>query len=252
MTLVDDLTQFGLTRQESTMYLALQARGELTGYEAAKLTGISRSNAYNALAALVEKGAAYVMESAVTKYTPVSFEEFSGNRARRLAELRERIVANLPARKAETEGYITISGETHILDKARNMLAAAEYRVYASVSSGLLAKVESDLRALAKRGVKVVVLTDAAVSIDGAIAYEKGQVEGQLRLIVDSSIVLTGQIAEVDGATCLYSKNRNLVDVFKEMLQNEITLLTLAGAHAPADGKGARADAHTGGTTCAS
>ena len=42
--------------------MTLLAEGRLTGYEATKLTGISRSNTYTALAGLVEKGAAYVLE----------------------------------------------------------------------------------------------------------------------------------------------------------------------------------------------
>ena len=42
--------------------------GELTGYEVAKLTGISRSNVYGALSALADKGAAYLMEGNSSKY----------------------------------------------------------------------------------------------------------------------------------------------------------------------------------------
>ena len=84
--LTEELLHFGLTRQEANLYLTLLTHGELTGYEAAKLTGISRSNTYNALAGLVEKGAAWVMEENVTRYSAVPFEEFSGNVIRRLQQ----------------------------------------------------------------------------------------------------------------------------------------------------------------------
>ena len=57
MDIIEKLTYFNLTRQEATLYLTLLAEGRLTGYEATKLTGISRSNTYTALAGLVEKGA---------------------------------------------------------------------------------------------------------------------------------------------------------------------------------------------------
>ena len=40
------LQQFGLTRQEAKVYLLLLTEGCLSGYEAAKRAGISRSNAY--------------------------------------------------------------------------------------------------------------------------------------------------------------------------------------------------------------
>ena len=58
--IIEQLTLFGLSRQEAAIYLCLLKNEELTGYEVAKLTGISRSNVYNGLASLVEHGAAYV------------------------------------------------------------------------------------------------------------------------------------------------------------------------------------------------
>lgn len=52
MAYIEDLMQFGLTRQESAIYYALLSEGMMTGYEAAKVSGVSRSNTYTALAAL--------------------------------------------------------------------------------------------------------------------------------------------------------------------------------------------------------
>ena len=49
--LINKLMLFGLTRQEAMIYLCLAANQELSGYETSKITGISRSNVYNALAA---------------------------------------------------------------------------------------------------------------------------------------------------------------------------------------------------------
>ena len=47
---VELLMSFGLTRQEARVYVLLLGEGALSGYEAAKRLGISRSNAYAALA----------------------------------------------------------------------------------------------------------------------------------------------------------------------------------------------------------
>ena len=44
---IEKLTEFGLTRQEATVYENLLAEGKSSGYEVAKATGISRSNAYS-------------------------------------------------------------------------------------------------------------------------------------------------------------------------------------------------------------
>ena len=62
----------------------------MTGYEVAKQTGISRSNAYNSLASMTEKGATYLVEEGNTrKYVPVPVEEFCKNRIRRMEEARQ-------------------------------------------------------------------------------------------------------------------------------------------------------------------
>ena len=81
---VDYLLHFGLTRQEAGVYERLLLKGRQTGYEAAKEAGISRSNAYSALAALTEKGAAYVMEDSARRYVPVPLKEFLENCLRRM------------------------------------------------------------------------------------------------------------------------------------------------------------------------
>ena len=39
--------------------------------------------------------------------------------------------------------------------------------------------------------------------------------------------MLTGRISDGENSTCLFSRNRNLVDIFKEMLKNEITLIEM-------------------------
>ena len=74
--LTEKLVQFGLTRQEASIYLCLLRNRELSGYEVSKLTGISRSNVYGALAGLVEEGAAYLLEGETNKYTDVSAADF--------------------------------------------------------------------------------------------------------------------------------------------------------------------------------
>ena len=81
-SLIEKLMAFGLTRQEASVYLCLYQKGTLTGYEAAKVTGISRSNVYNALGGLVEKGAAYLLEGSSSKYMheEVACCEYAENR----------------------------------------------------------------------------------------------------------------------------------------------------------------------------
>ena len=223
----EELLHFGLTRQEANLYLTLLSHGELSGYEAAKLTGISRSNTYNALAGLVEKGAAYSMEENVVRYTAVPFREFSGNVIRRLQQKQESLLPRLPQRKTETQGYITIRGTQQIMDKLVNLILETRQRLYISVPADILTLVEPLLKQQSAEEKKVVILSDLPAPLPGAVCYPTRKGAGQIRLIVDSIKVLTGRISDGEDAACLFSLNRNLVDIFKEMLKNEITLIEM-------------------------
>ena len=146
--IIEQLILFGLSRQEAAIYLCLLQNEELTGYEVAKLTGISRSNVYNGLASLVEHGAAYVIEGTSSKYLAVALSEFCDNRIRYLRKAKERLVADGPRKNLPREGYITIEGYDHICDKIRHMLLGAEKRIYFSATGEFLEQWSEEIREL--------------------------------------------------------------------------------------------------------
>jgi len=219
--------QFNLTRHEGTIYLTLLSEGDLNGYEVSKITGISRSNAYASLASLVEKGGAFVIEGATTRYTPVPIEEFCGNKIRKLQETKQNLIKTIPHKREEAEGYITITGENHILNKMKNMITEAKSRVYLSVSVKILQELLPEIEDAIFRGIKIVVITDVPFSLRGIIVYLTEKSKQQIRLIADSAEVLTGDIDDGEYATCLYSRKKNLVDLLKDSLRNEIQLIEM-------------------------
>ena len=228
MDLIEGLTKFNLTKQEATLYVQLLKAGTLTGYEAAKQTGISRSNTYTALAGLVEKGAAYVLEEGkVTRYTPVAPEEFCANKIRRLGEIKQDILQQLPTYNTTVDGYITIKGEQEIVDKLRNTVAQAKERIYVSGNGRVLELLRGELSQAVAKGLKVVVIGDRSYLLPGAVCYGTSKQTEQIRLIADSRTVLTGDLEDAKDSSCLYSCKRNLVDLFKEALKNEIELIKL-------------------------
>ena len=225
--LIDKLMLFGLTRQEASIYLCLAANGEMSGYEVSKITGISRSNVYNALARLVEEGAAYLLEGSTNKYTAVLVEEFCQNKIRLLQQTKEELVRKMPRAEKDSQGYITISGHKHIMDKIHYMLASVEQRVYLSMPVEYLEQFRAEIQLLLKKGLKVVLLVKEKVDFFGAILYITDKEEQQIRLIVDSEYVLTGDMTGSASDTCLYCGQRNFVNVFKESMKNEIRLIEL-------------------------
>lgn len=235
--IIEKLLLFGLGRQEAVIYLCLLKNGELTGYEVAKLTGISRSNVYNALASLVERGAAYICEGSANKYVAVSIEEFCDNRIRYLQEQEKFLLLHAPKRQWSSEGYITIEGYEHIVDKIHHMILGAKQRIYFAGNEELLAKWESELKEVLSKEVKVVLLSEElpeSLSQEKIIFYKRlpgteawGSGREQIRLIIDSAYVLTGDVTGTSADTCLYSAQKNFVNVFKEAMSNEIKLIEI-------------------------
>lgn len=224
MNFIDSLNDFGLTRQEGSIYSALLNHGEMTGYEVAKDTGISRSNVYAALTALVEKGAAYLVQGEATKYRPVEISRFTENRISELKKTALWLEKHAPRKVISCDGYITIIGAKNIKNKIRQMLAETELRLYMMAPAKVLGEFEKELAEIVKAGKKVVLLTKD-FKLAGAKIYETKPDQGQLRFITDSSYVLTGELTDDEHDTCLYSGQKNLVEVMKEALKDKITLL---------------------------
>ena len=222
------LMEFGLTRQEASIYQCLLTEGKVTGYEVAKQTGISRSNAYNSLASMTEKGAAYLVEEASTrKYVPVPLNEFCKNRIRKLEESGKWLQEHMPTEKAYVEGYITIEGAENILNKIKNLLSQVDQRVYISCTRNYLLLFVDELESLIRAKKKVVIVTDQPVNFRNARVYMGNNRGMQIGVITDSRYVLTGEYGEGSINTCLYSGQKNFVELYKSALSNEIKLLAI-------------------------
>lgn len=227
------LVMFGLTRQEANIYLCLYQNGELTGYEVAKQTGISRSNVYSALAGLTDKGAAYLAQGASSKYVAVPIEEFCKNKIRYLKQEQEYLLKNIPAMKEQEIGYITIEGYKNIWDKIINMIRSADKRIYISASYQTIERLMKELQDAVNREIKLVILSDQTPKSEDLFhesTYYQCENRGtNLRLIIDSAYALTGEITGSRDDTCLYTGQKNFINVFKDTLRNEIKLTQLQG-----------------------
>ena len=231
-TFIERLMNFGLSRQDAIVYLCLLKSGELSGYEVAKLTGISRSNVYSTLSGLVEHGAAYLIEGVTSKYIAVPLEEFCEDHIRQLQTDKEYLKTHGPKQSKTVEGYVTVEGVRHVMDKIHNMLISVEQRVYFSASARFIEQWKGELINLKKEDKKVVLITDENPGnwvTDDMIVYQSDESKkDQIRLIVDSTQVLTGQVNN-ESANCLFCGQENFVNVFKEAMRNEILLIELKG-----------------------
>ncbi len=222
------LKSFGLTNQESIIYESLLQKGTMTGYEASKETGISRSNVYSSLSGLVDKGAAYLIEGEPTRYTPVPVDSFCENTISELSDKASYLAEHAPEVVELSDGYITLLGSRNIYHMISEMLRKCQLRVYILAESELVMQFAEEIRELIASDKKVVVLSDAC-DLDGAIFYKMEVEPKQIRIITDSSYVLTGECSGKDTDTCLYSGQKNLVSVLKEALEYRMKLINLSG-----------------------
>ncbi len=232
MDLIDCFMRLGFTRHESMLYVTLCSEGELTGYEASKISGIPRSNAYLALAGLAEKGGVYRIEGDSARYSAVPPKELVLNLKREFHEVLNFIEKNAPGRSAAVDSYITISGRSNIINKMKNIVNEAKERVYLSMAPAEMEHIAAETGDAVRRGLKVVVISSPGFRAEGTQIFFNKKQPGQIRIIADSSQVLTGELSETE-ATCLYSKNKNLVNLIKDSLTNEIKLIEIQEKNNP-------------------
>jgi HTH-type transcriptional regulator, sugar sensing transcriptional regulator len=234
------LVKLGLSRLEASIYLALLTDGELNGYEVSKRLSLSRSNAYTALASLVEKGAAWTVAGTPTRYTAVPPKELCDNRQRRLKAVSDALLSSLPEKRETPGSFVTIVGAGRILDRLRALVSGAEERVYLAVEGDILKAILPEIQAILQNGKKAVIITDRPIASDaearpflaGATVHVGPCAKDRIRAIADSRFVLTGEISGGDRASCLYSDQKNLADIFKDALKAEIRLIELEGERA--------------------
>lgn len=224
MDLVQGLKNIGFTQQEANIYITLLKNGELSGYEVAKLSGISRSNVYAALSSLVEKGGAVIIQSNPTKYISTPKRELLANTRRAFEKNMEYLIYHLSDEVIPKDPYITISGETNCMNKIKNMILSAEQRIYISGNNDDIQHFERELKTADKEGLKVVIIAPSPMD-DIKCIYYSSPIQDSIKLIVDTREIITGKLS--NPPQFLYTQNKTLVRLIRETFMNEIELIKL-------------------------
>lgn len=219
--MIERLFEFGLTKSEAQIYLKLLSYEQLGAYEIASKTNIARANVYDNLKSLEKKGAVYLIEGKTIKYTAVEMNQFLENKMKELKEKADFLIKNAPSCQKEETGYITIKGSKNIRNKIGEMLNETQLRLYILAETAVLKDFREELLKLIEEKKKVVIFNDE-ISLKGAKIYKVKPEPGQLRFITDSNFVLTGELTGSEEDTCLYSGQKNLVEVMKEALGSKI------------------------------
>lgn len=220
MNLNEALKNLGFTQQEAVLYIKLATTTSMTGYEAAKSSGISRSNAYASLSNLVDKGYAHTIDGNPVHYVAIPKEDLITNAKRDFAATLSVVEEKLSTTPITNEPYITVTGEKAVYDKMKNIILQASERIYVSVSAAILKELEEELIIACEKGLKVVVLSSEDISCGEHVYYPTDR-NASIKLIADTKEIIAGTLTQ-----SLYSKNATLVNIIRESLIDEITLIT--------------------------
>jgi len=223
MDLIEVLKKFGFTGQEALLYITLLKHGEITGYEAAKINGISRSNAYSALSKLVEKGAIIKSNDNIKKYMAISKQDLIHTLKRSSQESFDFLYQNLPEKKSSLTPYFTVTGKKNILNKLHNIIDLAQKRIYISIHSHELKSIATNIQTCIQRGIKTAIISDVDPEIPGVIYYSKVNGPGFIKIIADTARIFTCDLSQ-EVKNGLYSEEQHLVKIMREAILNEIEL----------------------------
>lgn len=243
------LTAFGFNQLESMVYCELLRQSPATGYRLSQRIGRAPANIYQALKALLQKGAVLEESDAAdaTSYVPVPPDQLfaslrSGFMTRTEAALEAlREVRNPP--KQDTLSQLRTASQ--VIERARAMIDNARQTIIFDMVPELFDLLAPELRAAEARGLSLVGIAYRAADVSPTMPF-KGEPEGAVRkrwpglgmiVVTDASEQLVAQISD-DMATvmnAIYSDSPFLSCIMHGLLQADIRLVALRGECEVAD-----------------
>jgi sugar-specific transcriptional regulator TrmB len=191
--MLEKLRQLGWSEYEAKAYLALLRQNPATGYRIARESGVPTAKVYEAVARLVERGAAQLLPAPAgetSQYVPVPPEEvMAGLRARHARMLDElsRELAALRVPAPGTPAAAWLRGRAPVLGRASALLSLAQKSVALAVPAGWESALRADLDDLRSRRVRLDRVTLAPEAVETADA-------ALFVLVVDGAEALVGTL----------------------------------------------------------
>lgn len=225
------LLNLGFTRYEAQVYLALVAENPLNGSQLSRASGVPRANIYNVLDTLKSREIVILVEKNL--YAPIPPEElFKRLQIQKDYDLSvfKDITDEIKTRTVE-EHIWSITGYDNVLNKAREMIAAAEHEVFIRVFPEEGDVLKTDLIDARDRGVtiKYVSLGPAPVVFDFQVIHPDIEslyqvMNGRsINLVVDEQEVITGRLDEGPGkkTSSAWAKNHWLAFATRDAMRHD-------------------------------
>ncbi|MCB9760527.1 MAG: TrmB family transcriptional regulator [Alphaproteobacteria bacterium] len=240
-TVIAQLAELGLTRNEALAYVTLLEDGDgdgLTGYEVAARSGIPRSAVYTVLRKLESNGGAFSFGENPARYAPIGPDAFVDHfRRSTLSQLDavSRALQSLP-KHPRHEPIRILSRYDEVLDQIATMVRGAEASIYLSLWPRELDRLRGALASVADRDLHRVLHSPATVPDppagfdpwDDSVADDEAKAKWSHKalVVVDRREALIGGTEPDAENHAVWTTNPSLVDVATNHIILDITLMS--------------------------
>lgn len=239
---LDSLQALGMTDWESRAYLALLEEAPATGYGIAKRAGIARSKIYEVLASLAASNFVQVSRGEPQMYAPLPPRELVSRLRSQFNQTLDEAETSLMryATEAVHDGAIwDLQGRSAILERANQLISAAQRRILAEMWTQDVPALEESLRAAAKRGVEIILVGYGEMELEYATVHPHPATDtvtaglgGRWIVVsIDDRELVAGNVSAGAHSRAAWTSHPGLVVPVTELVRHDLYKLDMLAAH---------------------
>jgi HTH-type transcriptional regulator, sugar sensing transcriptional regulator len=234
--IVRQLQAVGFTLYEAKVYAALVRDGPQNGNELSRSSGVPSSKVYSTVETLIAQGSAQSIKSKagtqfVARDPVVLIERLRKQYNDPLDFLREKLPPL--AHHVPEEAFLSVGGDTSVLDAARRIISASEKEINISLWGPELAELDAAISEAFERGVKVFGMLYSEESEIPPGNWLRHSYEGivservggrMLSLVADGAETLVARFPTNAVAAGVSTRNPVLTLIVSEYLHHDVVL----------------------------
>jgi HTH-type transcriptional regulator, sugar sensing transcriptional regulator len=240
--LLSSFSKLGLSAFEAKAYLSLLRKGNITGYELSKESGIPSSKIYSVLNHLAAKNLVVPLESHPVRYLPRAPEEvvdtFSKEFGDTFSFLKKSLGRLYPRQDRDEVVAKNILGEKEIFRKTRELIRETKRTLYLALWKEEWRSIQAAVKKAHAQGVKIYVVTYGSVPIRTGKIYQhlpsdlpyRERGERRFVLVSDDRKALFANFSKEDSEKAVWTENRGLVLLVRDFVIHEIYIVKIREA----------------------
>lgn len=233
-TIIQELKSLGFSEYEARIYVGLIESSHTTAYELAKKSGVPRPNAYSALSALTDRGAAMPVSENPVRYVARDPRQLLSTIIDRTRATCDDLAERLSKISApETDDYVwNLSGEAEIHGKMAELIGNAREVIWIKAGPEVLRPHRGALvEATEGRGVRLSVILfgddadefhfndNCEIYIHEASGVRMGSADNLFTIAVDHTEMLTAD--ENNGFKAAHTQNQAVVKMALSLIRHD-------------------------------